>query len=111
MLVKPIKLRNLKRNKADGTNAGATAQVAAATDGSRHHALHIIGWTDAASLVTLVDNGGATLLEVKVEANKPFHFPLEGDIVGSADTAMDAIIATSTADCSITLATCLVNKS
>lgn len=95
------KVRKKASAKTDGTNSGATATISGET-GIKFAALLITGWSDAASLVTLKDDTTA-LCEWKVEADKPFVLPIGGLLEGTAGNDMSVELATSTADCSITL--------
>lgn len=107
MLISQTKQRNTLLNHTTGTNAGATATaLGSANSGKRHYILFVSGWTDAASLVQ-IKKASTVLVEFKVEADKPFHFKFDGDLFGDVNGAVSAVIATSTADCSVSIGTAL----
>lgn len=91
---------SIVRNTATGTSAGATATVSASTT-SKHHLLHAIGYTDSTSLI-LIKDGTATILTIQTGAGG-FDIEMDGALIGTINTAMSAVIVTSTSACSITL--------
>ena len=88
---------------AAGTNAGATATKSAGGDGVRHKVCQISGHTDKDSVVSIID-GITTIWEIAIDVDvdgKWFHATFPEPLQGTPNTALTAVIASSTTDCFI----------
>lgn len=87
-----------------GTNSGATATHAAATD-IAHVVTHISGHGDADATIQLKD-GSTVIAEWKIDVSvEGTQFePITGVWVGTPGNAVAAVISASTSDCQINLA-------
>ena len=101
MLISQATMSKKETDTVAGTTTGATATISGES-GIKFAAMLVTGWSDAASLLTLKDDT-TTLVEWKVEADKPIFIPLSGVVEGSVGNDMSVVLATSTADCSISL--------
>jgi len=82
-----------------GTNAGATATIAAITGGCIK-VTDIDGHTDKNSLVQIKD-GSTVIFEIAILAavDKTFHKEFKTPLISTISTAISAVISDSTADC------------
>ena len=87
-----------------GTNAGATATHAAASDVA-HVVTHISGHGDTDATIQLKD-GSTVLAEWKLDTSvEGFQFyPINGVWVGTPGNTVSAAISASTADCQVNIA-------
>ena len=100
MFVSGQSIKGISTAIASGTNAGATATISANST-LRHHCLKIVGYTDLASTIQLKD--GSTVLFTTQTGAGGFFLNIDGDYIGAVNTAMSAVLTSSTAVCSISI--------
>lgn len=93
---------------AAGTNAGATATEAAVV-GKKHMITSLDGWSDAASLIQILDDT-TVIKEWKLLADTPFSKEFFPPLEISADKLASGKIAASTADCHVSIDGFTVNE-
>jgi hypothetical protein len=99
----PLGSRNVVRSSlATGTNSGATA-TNAAVSGKKHYFQRIVGYTDTTSNIEVRD-GSTAIYKIKITAGS-FDIVADGLYVGTTNTAMNAVIISSTSECWINLVT------
>jgi len=99
-----IDLTNAWSETTAGTDSGATATHAAATNVS-HVVTHVSGHGDADSTIQLKD-GSTVLAEWKLDVSvEGFQFqPQNGVWIGTPGNAVSAAISASSADCQVNIA-------
>ncbi len=97
-------LNNAWDATAAGTDSGATATKAAVAD-AVHVVTHVSGHTDADATLQLRD-GSTVLAEWKIDVSlEGFQFKIPSGVwVCSTNTAVNAVISASTADCQANIA-------
>lgn len=90
--------------KTAGTAAGATATHAAVT-GAKHYITDVDFWTDADSLLQILD-GTTVVKEWKLDVSVgglSLHRSFRTPVIGTAGNLVSAKIVTSSADCHVSM--------
>lgn len=90
----------VKLAETEGTNAGATATLAAPGSGYQYLVYGFGGWSDSSALVTL-KFGAATQIEGSLTTNKEesYHRDLAVPLPAGDNVAVSCVVSASTADC------------
>ena len=99
----PLSSRNVTRSSiATGTNAGATATNSAVAS-KKHYFQGAVGYTDTTSVITIKD-GSTEIYKISIPAGS-FEISPNFLLIGTTNTAMSAVISSSTSSCWVNIVT------